>query len=101
MLTLGRHAEQLRLLPFTSTLATALDKVRAALSTSSRRGSSSALRIRFRAQDHAEDVRRVRIVQILLERSTTVLWCHDLDRDVERPYRLDRIVEAEMLPPDL
>lgn len=37
LLTLGRHAEQLRLLPFTSTLATELDKVRAALSTSARR----------------------------------------------------------------
>ena len=44
---------------------------------------------------------RVCIVQILLERSTTVLWCHGLDRDVERPYRLDRIVEAEALPPNL
>jgi len=37
LLTLGRHATQLRLLPFTETLAGALDKVRAALSSSAQR----------------------------------------------------------------
>ena len=128
LITLGRHAEQLRLLPFTTTLSTALDKVRAALSASAQRELATlmesllfvgvpalaslpevraaveqawfeqrALRIHFVAQNHAESERRVRIVQILLERSTTVLLCHDLDRNVDRPYRLDRITRAELL----
>ena len=37
LLTLGRYATELRLLPFTDTLSAALDKVRAALSSSSQR----------------------------------------------------------------
>src|SRR5262249_61507951 len=37
LVALGRHASDMRLLPFTDTLEAALDKVRAALSTSAQR----------------------------------------------------------------
>jgi len=37
LLTIGRHAVEMRLLPFTETLTSALEKVRAALSTSAQR----------------------------------------------------------------
>ena len=42
--------------------------------------------------------RRVRIEAVLLERTMTLLNCHDLDIDQRRQFRLHDIRRAEVLP---
>ena len=42
--------------------------------------------------------RNVRIEAVLLERTMTLLNCHDLDIDDKRQFRMHRIQHAEALP---
>jgi len=126
LVTLGRWAAEMRLLPFASTLDRALDKVRGALSASAQRElldlmaalsfvgvpalpipesvraaveqawfEQAPLRIRYRGSDGVT-TRTVRVVSVILERSITMLNCHDLDKDAPRQFRLDRIEAASV-----
>ena len=130
LLVLGRLATELRLVPFTQTLSSALDKVRAALPPAGqrrletlsrglsfvgipaqpsheavRRAVETAwfegrpLRITYLGSDDVLTVRTVRLESVILERTTTVLQCHDLERDEPRQFRLHRIERAEILDP--
>lgn len=125
---LGRHAIDMRLLPFAGTLESALDKVRGALSTSAQRellerlselsfhgvpalpsrgGVREAverawferqpLRIIYVDGNSIESTRRIRIESVAMDRHETRLEALDLDRGERRPFRLDRIVRAEVL----
>ena len=120
----GRFLDELRVLPFTATLASALDKVRAALTPSVRgevdrlsgtlsfvgvpaRSPSPAVRravedawfehrpLRIRYEG-AVDVteRTVRIVSVVMERTETLLNCEDSRRGERRQFRLHRILRA-------
>jgi predicted DNA-binding transcriptional regulator YafY len=128
LLVLGRLATELRLVPFTQTLGSALDKVRAALPAAAqrrldtlsrsltfvgipaqasheavRRAVETAwfegrpLRITYLGSDHVLSVRTVCLESVILERTTTFLQCHDLERDEPRQFRLHRIERAEVL----
>jgi predicted DNA-binding transcriptional regulator YafY len=128
LLVLGRLASELRLVPFTQTLSSALDKVRAALPTAAQRRVETlgkhltfvgvpaqkshehvrravetawfegrALRITYLGSDEVLSVRTVRLESVTLERTTTFLQCHDLERDEPRQFRLHRIERAELL----
>lgn len=123
----GRFLAEMRVLPFTATLASALDKVRAALSTSSQRAllrhlstlhfigvpartASPAVR---RAVEEAwfsgapllvryagresTTERKVRIESVVMDRSETLLNTFDLDKEETRQLRLDRIERAEVI----
>lgn len=126
LVAVGRWIDNLRLLPLTTTLNSALDKVRAALPTSGQRdlarleGSLSyvgvpALRPADGVREAVEQAwldnrplwirydgargiteRSVRIEQILMERTETLLNCHDLDKDEPRQFRLHKIVDARL-----
>lgn len=129
LVALGRYASDMRLLPFTETLGSALDKVRAALSTSAQRelldrlreisfigvpalASQKAvrsaverawferqpLRITYVDGDLVETVRDVRIVGVVLDRRETRIDAIDLGTNERRPFRLDRITRAAVLP---
>lgn len=117
----------MRVIPFTEALEAALDKVRAALSTSSQRQLLKHMKtLQFvgvpartarpevrRALEQAwfEDAtlqirysgrgetstRRVRLQSVVMERSETLLNCLDLDKQEPRQFRLDRIEHAEVL----
>ena len=128
LLTAARWLTEMRILPFTETLASAADKVRAALSAPSQRQlldhmatlkfigvpahtASPAVR---RALERAwfegatltvryagrdeTTVRRVRIESVVMERSETLLNCFDLDKQASRQLRLDRIEQATLDP---
>ncbi|HEV8549007.1 MAG TPA: HTH domain-containing protein [Polyangiaceae bacterium] len=128
LVALGRFAIDMRLLPFTDTLESALDKVRAALSTSAQRDllnrlkelsfsgvpalpssrgvraaierawfEQQALKITYVSGNSIETVRTVRIRSVHMERHETHIDAEDLERGERRPYRLDRIVRAEVL----
>lgn len=118
---------RMRILPFTDTLNSALDKVRAALSTSNQRkliaqletlqfvgvpartASSAVLRAIEQAWfenaalriDYAgregTSTRRIRLQTVVMERGETLLNCEDLDKRETRQFRLDRIVRASVL----
>ena len=120
----GRWLLEMRVLPFTATLESALDKVRAALSASAQRqllehmetlkfigvpartaaaGVRQALEeawfegaiLRIRYAGARETTtRRVRLQSVVMERSETLLNAHDLDKDEPRQFRLDRIEHA-------
>jgi predicted DNA-binding transcriptional regulator YafY len=127
----GRFLAEMRVIPFTETLASGLDKVRAALSTSSQRSllthldtlhfvgvpvRTASLEVR-RALERAwftntplriryaganePTTRRVRIESVVMDRSETLLNAFDLDKGEARQFRLDRIERAEVLPPDV
>ena len=124
----GRWLERTRLMPFVETLRSAIDKVQGALPAArqwevarlvstltwigvpARLASAEvraavehawvhdvALRI---AYDGARGIteRNVRIEAVLLERTMTLLNCHDLDIDDKRQFCLHRIQRAEVLP---
>lgn len=121
---------EMRILPFTDTLGTALDKVRAALSTSSQRQLIEHMKtLKFigvpartakpevrRALEQAwfenavleiryagpeiTTTRKVRIQSVVMERSETLLNCYDLEKKDARQFKLDRIEHAEVLGPD-
>jgi predicted DNA-binding transcriptional regulator YafY len=131
LLVLGRLATDLRLLPFSRTLASSLDKVRAALPTSAQRQleqrsatltftgvpahqsdekvrvavedawfEGGALEIAYRRPDHTEWTRVVKIEQIILERSETILNTIEVASDPsvpgeKRQIRLHRILWAK------
>jgi len=128
LVALGRFAIDMRLLPFTETLECALDKVRAALSTSaqrdlltrlkelsffgvpalpSKKGVRAAierawfeqqpLRITYVSGNSIESVRTIRIVEVHMDRHETRIDADDLEAGERRPFRLDRIVKAEVL----
>lgn len=118
---------QMRILPFTETLNSALDKVRAALSSSSQRQlvehmqtlkfvgvpartASAAVRSALErawfenaelsityAGHSGSTQRRVRLQTVVMERGETLLNCVDLDKDEPRQFRLDRIQRAEVV----
>ncbi len=126
LVALGNFAASMRMLPFVDTLATALDKVRGALSGSAQREliaqmdaiqftgvpahavapavrraveqawfEHQPLRIRYRGADEILTTRVVRIAQVVMDRSLTLLNCDDLDKGERRQFRLDRILAAE------
>jgi predicted DNA-binding transcriptional regulator YafY len=116
----------MRVIPFTEALESALDKVRAALSTSSQRQlldhmktlqfvgvpahtasaavrrtleqawfEDAVLRIRYAGRNETT-TRRVRLQNVVMERSETLLNCLDLDKNEPRQFRLERIEHAEL-----
>ena len=127
LITACRWLGEMRVLPFTETLGSALDKVRAALSTSSQRQliehmktlkfigvpartASPAVRraieqawfenavLRIRYNGHdMVTTRRVRLQSVVMERSETLLNCLDLDKNESRQFKLDRVEWAEIL----
>jgi predicted DNA-binding transcriptional regulator YafY len=123
----GRWLAEMRILPFTATLESALDKVRAALSTSAQRQlidhletlkfigvpartASSEVRQALEeawfegavltiryAGARETTVRRVRLESVIMERSETLVNAHDLDKNEPRQFRLERIEHAEVV----
>jgi predicted DNA-binding transcriptional regulator YafY len=129
LVVLGRFAIDMRLLPFADTLDCALDKVRAALSTSAQRELLSRvaelsfhgvparpskkavraaierawferqpLRITYVDGNFVESKRDIRILAVAMDRHETRIDAQDLNTDERRPFRLDRIAHAEVLP---
>lgn len=125
---LGRMADEQRLLPFTETLASGLDKIRGALSTSAQRElltlldqlqivgvpalpvapavrraletawfEDRALHLEYQKVAYRTEPRRVRIRNLVFDRSITLLNCVDLDLGEDRQFRLDRIASARVL----
>lgn len=122
-----RWLAQMRVLPFTRTLQSAVDKVQAALSRSAQRellarldtlqyvgvpapASSPAVRaaveqawfegrpLRLRYSGaRGSSERLVKLRRIVMERGETLLNCDDLDRGEPRQFRLDRIEHAEVV----
>ena len=122
----ARWLAEMRVLPFTSTLESATDKVRAALSASAQRQLLDHLEtlkfIGVPARTAAPEVRqaleeawfegipltiryagaretttrRVRLESVVMERSETLVNARDLDKDEPRQFRLDRIEHAEV-----
>jgi predicted DNA-binding transcriptional regulator YafY len=128
VIALGRFAIDMRLLPFSDTLACALDKVRAALSTSAQRDllvrleelsffgvpalpcpkpvraaierawfEQQPLAITYVSGNSIESKRRIRILGVHMDRHETRLDALDLEIDERRPFRLDRITQAEVI----
>jgi predicted DNA-binding transcriptional regulator YafY len=128
LVALGRFAIDMRLLPFAETLQSALDKVRAALSTSAQRELLARLeelsfhgvpslpsrkevrnaverawferqpmRITYVDGNFVETTRTIRIETVSMDRHETRLDALDLDSGERRPFRLDRIVRAEVV----
>ena len=121
----GRWLTELRLIPFTDTLESATDKVRASLPERSQRElarlqdslsyvgvpaqapkpavraaveqawfEGQPLRITYRGARGTTE-RTVRIDQVVMERSETLLNCFDLKKSAPRQFRLHRILRAE------
>lgn len=128
IVALGRFAIDMRLMPFTDTLESALDKVRSALSTSAQRElltrlkelsflgvpslpakkavreaierawfEQQPLRITYVDGNYLETTRDVRIMSVIMDRHETRIDAVELDKDERRPFRLDRITQAEVL----
>jgi predicted DNA-binding transcriptional regulator YafY len=55
------------------------------------------LRLRFRGADGLVTDRLVRLEQVVLERSLTLLNCLDLEKGASRQFRLDRILSATVV----
>ncbi|AKF80258.1 WYL domain-containing protein [Myxococcus fulvus] len=128
LVALGRFAIDMRLMPFAGTLESALDKVRAALSTSAQRElldrlkelsflgvpslpskpavraaierawfEQQPLRLTYVDGNYLETTREVRILSVVMDRHETRLDTQDVQSGERRPFRLDRIVHAEVL----
>jgi predicted DNA-binding transcriptional regulator YafY len=123
----GRFLAEMRVIPFTATLDSALDKVRAALSASSQRSLLGHLEtlhfVGVPARTARPEVRRAverawfsgaplrlcyrgreettesraRIDSVVMDRSETLLNTVDLDSGEKRQLKLDRIEKAEVL----
>lgn len=124
-----RWLAQMRVLPFSRTLQSGVDKVQAALSRSAQREllarldslqyvgvpapaappevraaveqawfEGQPLRLRY-CGSRGPSERTVRVRQIVMSRSETLLNCDDLDKGEPRQFRLDRIEAAEVLTP--
>jgi predicted DNA-binding transcriptional regulator YafY len=131
LVALGRFAINTRLLPFTDTLESALDKVRAALSTSAQRElltrlkelsfhgvpalpskkavraaverawfEQQPLRITYVDGNFIESKRDVRVEGVLMDRHETRVDTVEFATGERRHFRLDRIVQAEVLALD-
>ncbi|MBL4634086.1 MAG: HTH domain-containing protein [Kofleriaceae bacterium] len=116
----------LRLIPFVSTLKSAIDKVRAGLPAA---GQSELQRLQHsisysgvptkaavpKVREVVEEAwfegsamticyegssrrttRRVRIEQVIMDRNETLLNCFDLDKEAKRQFKLHRIISAEI-----
>lgn len=130
LVALGRFAIDMRLMPFADTLESGLDKVRAALSTSAQRDLLSRLkelsfsgvpalparkgvraaverawfeqqplRITYLTSNSTESVRTIRILAVHMDRHETHLDAED-ERGERRPFRLDRILRADVVELD-
>ncbi|HXN55041.1 MAG TPA: HTH domain-containing protein [Myxococcales bacterium] len=55
------------------------------------------LRIRYRSGEGIVTSRAVRIVSAVMDRSLTLLNCDDLEKGERRQFRIDRILEAEVV----
>jgi predicted DNA-binding transcriptional regulator YafY len=128
LVALGRFAIDMRLLPFSGTLESALDKVRAALSTSAQREllarldelsfhgvpalpskkevraaierawfEQQPLRITYVSGSYVQTTRTVRIESVAMDRHETRLGAVDVDTGERRPFRVDRILVAEVV----
>ncbi len=127
LVRLGEHAAETRLVPFTDTLGTALDKVRSALSASAQRDLLDHMRqLHFtgipavpapppvrRALERAwfehrplhiryhgfsgTSERTIVVESVVMERSLTLINAQDLDKGERRQFRLDRIERARVL----
>lgn len=128
LLTVGRWALELRIIPFVDTCTNALDKVQGALSASAQWELGALMqRLTFtgvpalpidaavrRAIEQAWfeqqpvtiryegargiSVRTIRIDRIVLERSLTLLNAVDLADGASRQFRLDRVTAADVAP---
>jgi predicted DNA-binding transcriptional regulator YafY len=126
LVTAGRWLEKARLIPFVDTLRSAIDKVQAALPVARQREVSRLSKslswigvparapraeVRsvveqawlrqapmFIAYDGARGIteRTVRVDSVVMERTMTLLNCHDLDIDESRQFQLHKIVRAEL-----
>jgi len=130
LVTLAEHALQMGLLPFSSTTQGALDKLRAALSSSTQRElldviarlqftgvpalpslpsvravvevalfENAIIRLTYEGS-RGTTVRRVRLRNVVMEGSVTLLNTTDLDTAEDRQLRLDRIAHAEVVNDD-
>ncbi len=127
LVTAGRWLERARLMPFVDTLRAAVDKVQAALPTARQRevarlertlayvgvpvrSPSAAVRAAVErawleqaplfivyAGARGRTERTVRIEQVIMERTTTLLNCRDLDKDAARQFQLHLIERAEVV----
>jgi predicted DNA-binding transcriptional regulator YafY len=131
LVAVGKWISEMRILPFTATLESALDKVRAALSASAQRQLLDHLEsLKFigvpartappevrRALEEAwfegvpltiryagargTTIRRVRLESVVMERSETLVNAHDLDKNEPRQFRLEKIEHAVVDRADL
>ena len=128
LLLAGRFLVEMRTVPFVEPLRRALDKVRAALPTAGQRDlgrleerlaftgvpahaaspevlaalemaffEGRTLKIRYEGREGVT-TRRVRVEQIVLERTETLLNCTDLDKGEARQFRLHRVLKARVEP---
>ncbi len=125
LLAAGDWLTHLRLIPFTNTLQSAIEKVRAALPEKSQRELQrlqDSLRysgvptkqvcpkvrqvieqawfenvaIEIHYQGaHANTLRHVQIEQVVMGRSETILNCYDLDKKAKRQFKLHRVMRAK------
>jgi predicted DNA-binding transcriptional regulator YafY len=120
ILALGKFAIDMRLLPFSETLQSGLDKVRAALSTSAQRELLARLKeLSFHGVPSLPSDKRVRAAierawfeqqpvrityvdssSVMMDRHETRVDGVDVASDERRQFRLDKIVAAEVLRPD-
>ncbi len=122
----GRWLVDMRLVPFVETLKAALDKVRSALPVTEQRSlarlrdslsfigvpartaspkvqrameqawlENRPLRITYEGAK-CRSVRQIQILQIVMERTETLLNCEDLELQEKRQFRLHRIKSATM-----
>lgn len=129
LITAGRWLERARLIPFLETLRGAIDKVQAALPVTRQRELSRLSRtlsfVGVPTQAPAVEVRQaierawldelplrivydgargrtvrtVRIEEVIMERTVTLLNCHDLDKDARRQFSMHKIAEATLAGP--
>lgn len=127
LVTAGRWLERTRQMPFVETIRSAIDKVQGALPASRQRDVRRLLStlswVGVPAKTAASDVRaaveqawvhdaplrityqgargvsqrRVRLETVVIERTMTLLNCHDIEIDAPRQFRLHRIQRAEVL----
>ena len=126
LLTIGRWAQELRLIPFQETCAAALDKVQGALSASAQWELEEVMKgltftgvpalpvpkavravleqawfeqvpLTIRyAGSAGTTTRTIKVERIVLERSLTLLNAIDLEKNEPRQFRLDRVERASL-----
>ncbi len=88
-------AEHARALDFIGVPARPVDaKVRRAVERAWFEG--LVLRIRYLDSSFVDAPRRVRIKKVMMERTQTLLVCEDLETGEERPFKLDRVLKAQV-----